>query len=592
MALRRIAVTTLVPILLAPLGPVASAAPPRTALSTVASGATSEPVFGAAEAIPVGPTPEATAIGDVTGDGRADVLLGMMVDADPSDVYDLLVFAQQADGSLGSPVRYRTGLSSGDRAGMGVAVLDANGDGRRDVALSTRAGVQLLTQTAEGKLAMGRLVAGTTGAEFIAAADMDRDGDADLVVNGEAGTQLLRQDPVGVFVASPVGPEWGYAIAVGDVDSDGWPDIAVCGQRREVLIYHHAATGWTRTAHTPEFGYWDVQEGIEIADVNGDRRADVAVTVSGNVPGALLNVFLQTSTGGLAAPVVYQTPDIPQPVKAADLNADGRQDLVIAHGGWLQVSVLLQTSGGTLGAPVSYPVPFNSNYHSQGLALGDINGDKRVDAVLADRHSNLVVLRNGYRAGTALSGATSATSVTYGATVTVSGRLTRSDTGAGIPGVPVQLYARRKGTTSWLLVGAATSTGTGAVTLTHPPRWSVDYRWNYRGSGTFLGSASALRPVGVRTAVGATLSRTSIALGGPVTLSGAVAPGHPTQVVYLQRLVNGSWTTVTSRPLTSISTYEFPITPSSRGTYSYRIYKPADTDHLAGYSGTRSLTVS
>lgn len=191
--------------------------------------------------------------------------------------------------------------------------------------------------------------------------------------------------------------------------------------------------------------------------------------------------------------------------------------------------------------------------------------------------------------GTAVSVGSSTTAVTYGRAMTVSGRVTRPDTGAGI-GAPAQLYGRRKGTTSWMLLGTATSSSTGYLSLSHRPLWSLDYQWIYRGSTVFTGAASSLRSVGVRTAVTATLSKTSFALGGSVTLSGKVS-GHAGTTVYLQRLVNGSWTTVTSKTLSSTSTYSFTIKPSSRGTYYYRVYKPADTDHLAGYSPTRSFQV-
>ena len=573
---------------LAVLIPVASAA--SLALPAAASAA-AVPIFGPVQVVQVGPAPEATAIGDVTGDGRADVLVGVMTPGgSAAATNDLLVFAQRADGSLAPPVRYATGLSSGDRAGMGVAVLEANGDGRRDVAMATRSGVQIMVQTTAGTLAMRQLVAGTTGAEFIAAADMDRDGDTDLVVNGEAGTALLRQGPAGVFAASPVGSGWALGLAVGDVDGDGWPDIAICGRSTYVTVYHHATIGWRVTTHTPVTGYWTVPEGIEIADVTGDRRADVAVTISGNGPGALLNVFRQTATGGLAAPVVYPTPDVPVPVKAADLNGDARKDLVIVHAGWKLVSTLVQRSDGTLTAPVSYPIPYGSSY-SQGLALGDFNGDKRIDAALADRQYNLFLLYNVYRAGSALTSATSASTVTYGSTVTVSGRLTSTDTGNGVGGAPVQLYGRRKGTTTWLLLGTATSSSTGALAISHRPTWTLDYRWSYAGSATHGSSVSAARAVGVGTKVSATLSRTSVALGGSVTLSGTVAPTHAGQAVYLQRLVNGSWSTVAGRTLSSTSTYGFTIKPSSRASYYYRVYKPADVDHLAGYSGTRSFSI-
>jgi hypothetical protein len=181
--------------------------------------------------------------------------------------------------------------------------------------------------------------------------------------------------------------------------------------------------------------------------------------------------------------------------------------------------------------------------------------------------------------------------VTYGGAVTVTGRLVRADTGAAIAGVPVQLLGRRKGTTSWVLLSTRTSSSTGYVAFSHKPAWSLDYLWVYRGSTVFMGAGSALRPVGVRPVVSANLSRTSFALGGSVTLSGGVAPGHAGHRVYLQRLVNGSWVTVTSRLLSTASTYAFAIKPSSRGTYYYRVYKAADTDHLAAVSPTRSFKV-
>lgn len=590
MPLRRVTGAALALVVPMPIGPLAAAASPARPRATVAV-SESASMFAPAQSISVGSSPQTVAIGDVTGDGRADALLTTSVDADPANDYKLFVFAQRADGSLASPVRYDTRFTFDDTWGMGIALLDASGDGRRDVALATEAGVQLLTQTTAGTLQDRGLLPGTEGAWHIVAADMDRDGDADLVVNGEAGTLLLSQGPAATFVSSVVAPEQASDVEVGDVDGDGRTDIAVCGMRREVLVYHRTATGWNRTAHTPVFDDWSVSEGLEIADVSGDGRADVAVTVSGNSSSALLNVFLQTPTGGLAAPVAYHTPDSPQPVEAADVNGDRRTDLVIAHGGWYQVSVLLQRSDGTLAVPVSSAVPYATSYNSQGLALGDINGDKRVDAALADYNNGLVVLRNIQAVGTALSSATSATAVTYGAAVTVSGQLTRSDAGTGVAGVPVELYGRRKGSTSWVLLGTATSTSSGAVALGHKPSWSLDYQWAYQGSSTYLGSTSALRAVGVRPAVSATLSRTSFPLGRSVGLSGKVAPAHGGQIVYLQRLVDGRWSNVSSRVLSSTSTYAFAIRPLHRGTHYYRVYKPADTDHLAGFSGTRSFTV-
>jgi len=195
--------------------------------------------------------------------------------------------------------------------------------------------------------------------------------------------------------------------------------------------------------------------------------------------------------------------------------------------------------------------------------------------------------------GTAETITSNVTSLTYGGWVTVGSKLTRRDTGGALAGVPVQLYWRKVGTTAWNLLTTRTSSSTGTMSFAHKPVGSVDYMWIYRGSTAYVGSGSALRRVGVRTAVTGVVSRTTLGLGGTFTMSGSVAPSHAGKTVYLQRYAGGgSWTTVTSKALSSTSTYSFSVKPSSRGTFTYRVYKPADTDHLASYSPSRAVKVT
>lgn len=194
--------------------------------------------------------------------------------------------------------------------------------------------------------------------------------------------------------------------------------------------------------------------------------------------------------------------------------------------------------------------------------------------------------------GTQVSLASSTTALTSGGSVTLTGKLVRKDTGAGLPGVPVQLYGRYKGATSDTLVTTVTSGTGGALTYTHKPTKGVTYKWVYRGSSTLTGSVSPLRSVTVAPRVTGTLSRTSFPLGGTVTLSGTVAPSHAGRTVHLQRHVSGAWKNVASRTLSTSSAYSFSIKPTARGTYTYRVHMPADADHAAGYSPLRSFKVS
>ena len=67
---------------------------------------------------------------------------------------------------------------------------------------------------------------------------------------------------------------------------------------------------------------------------------------------------------------------------------------------------------------------------------------------------------------------------------------------------------------------------------------------------------------------------------------------NPALAVYLQRYLGGGrWQNVTSKALSSSSGYSFTIKPTWKGTLYYRVYKPADTDHLAGYSAIRNFKV-
>src|SRR6185369_13975425 len=109
----------------APLGGV-----PEPAISDSASPAPSGFYFGEPLKLFTGSYPKAVAIGDVTGDGRSDVVMTTGFYFDSANDYRVWVFAQTAAGTLATPVAYPTGSTATPQS---VQVGDVTGDGRGDV---------------------------------------------------------------------------------------------------------------------------------------------------------------------------------------------------------------------------------------------------------------------------------------------------------------------------------------------------------------------------------------------------------------------------------------------------------------------------
>ena len=426
---------------------------------------------------------ESVAVGDVTGDGRNDVVMSTGMHD-----YELLVYAQQPDGSLAEPVAYPTRMAYGDTAG--VALLNADGDGRLDAAVATAAGVEVFHQTAAGTFGLGVLIPGTAGARQLMTSDMDADGDSDLVATtpDPATTSgwrivLLSQGPAGGFSLGVVAAEAMYIeeIELGDVDSDGRPDV-VGYYQATVHVYHRTDTGWRPTDHPTGLTRYVV--GIEIVDVTADGRNDIAVSNSGNLPDGQLKVLAQTPTGGLAESQTAPLADLPGPVEAGDADGDGRTDVLVMHS--MTLGVLRQRPGGGLDAPDTYTFP-HMDYHSgQAVALGDVNGDGRLDVIAANFLYGLVVI---YGAGDAQPGphlwvrdVTPAAAAT-GVSLTAAQRVTfaRALNPASVNAQTVRLLHGRTGAVVPAEVTYDAGTRTATITPNQPLADDMPYRIDVAG---------------------------------------------------------------------------------------------------------------
>ncbi len=131
---------------------------------------------------------------------------------------------------------------------------------------------------------------------------------------------------------------------------------------------------------------------VAIADLNQDGKRDLVIastndpdgpdnnigTTGDNVP-STVSVLLGNGDGTFQAKVSTPIDPYPQGIAVSDLNTDTRADVVVSVQDGFQV--LLTAAGGTLGAPTKIAIPTT---YARSIALGDIDNDGKLDAVLAD----------------------------------------------------------------------------------------------------------------------------------------------------------------------------------------------------------------
>ena len=149
-----------------------------------------------------------------------------------------------------------------------------------------------------------------------------------------------------------------------------------------------------------------IPDGIVIADFDGDGKRDVAVANYCNDaqcdgPGSV-TVMLGNGDGTLRPGVSYDTGLASQAVTTADLNHDGKPDLVVPNYGDNTISVLLNNGNGTFAPAVSYATGTAPSY----VAVGDFNGDGKLDLAVTNTGDASVLILIGDGHGAFASGGT------------------------------------------------------------------------------------------------------------------------------------------------------------------------------------------
>jgi hypothetical protein len=287
--------------------------------------------------------PVALAVGDLNGDGLPD----LVVASASAPNISVLLQDPSAPGTFMPTRKIRVGSSQ-----SGVAIGDLNGDGLADIAVAvgTRS-IKVLFQDPAGPPGSFLAPIGIPvklAAWNLAIADLDGDGANDLAVAftavGRVG--VLLEDPTnpGTFL-----PEHDYAVGpqpltvkVADMNSDGVPDLIVAdlgtptlsGGGVSVLLQKPNARGSFRRSREYQAGVGP--QDAAAGDLNGDGREDLAVANGGDLstPGTVSVMRQKAPVKGKLTfgKAVYPAMGIPTSIVIADFNGDGKLDIATADG--------------------------------------------------------------------------------------------------------------------------------------------------------------------------------------------------------------------------------------------------------------------
>jgi len=305
--------------------------------------------FSGPSILPAGSFSVPVSTGDFNKDGNQDLAVG-------SNDGTVWIYLGDGMGSFGPAAQY----ADGDGEAYEMAVGDFNRDGILDLGIAHQfGGLALMIGDGSGGFSSVNTYISESGPVKVGTADFNNDGELDLITaNANAGTAslLLGDGAAGFNVISLSIPatEWGPSnsgFAIGDFDQDGNLDFGTSCDPNSIEVYYgDGHGGFPRT----RIFAGSANKDPHAADMNGDGKLDIVAT---GHPDPIASVMLGDGSGGFGQPIDISVGDGPQGSSIADFNNDGKPDIVTPNYFGGDITIALNTTDTTSGTTCDQVTP-------------------------------------------------------------------------------------------------------------------------------------------------------------------------------------------------------------------------------------------
>jgi hypothetical protein len=557
-------------------------------------------------------------LGDLNGDGKPDMVY---IDQNQSGLILQTLIGEGGTAFKSGP---QTPVSNVSQFSLSAVVLaDFNGDGKLDVAFADNGNLnsgnpplQVAFGNGDGTFAPAKPYTGfSTGVSKMLVADFNADGKLDIAYiglnpqskdangNETGGVYILLNKGDGTFASPQLAglstTQNLGSLATADLNGDAKADLVVASSgtlsgntTAPGSIYSLLGKGdgtFGAPAALSATASWGP---VAVADMNKDGRPDILAEGAGQSGATNLSVFPGNGDGTFGTPAVTALEDGgSDTIAVGDIDLDGNLDVV--SGGCCGLSytdVLIGNGDGTFANPANQELLLGLSSHH--LTLASLDGTKNLDLILVATNENTVdtsieVIPNllagaaSSQAPTTTTLSASAATLAPGASVTFTAKVAESS-GSGVP------------TGSVVFLDGATMIGTGTLDATGTASFSTSLLAAGAHSitasyGGDAGNAASLSAIVTITVSGAQLVATTTALS---TSSASIAAGSS---VTLTAAVSGTGGTPTGTVTFSDGSTKLgtgTLNSSGRATYSTSSLAIGAHSITATYGGDTNFAAS